>query len=400
MKYEQGAELMLQALQGFHGKFKILYGQAALRLDDNSYILSGGNTVLSDVTEDSFVVCDISSGGLGEVFSKRSDINAIIFGLTQDIFTVSDEGANVKVALEDLAQLTGAELKVIPDADPASIIEALADTSVCLIKGTGGIATGSNMRKAVAGIQIVEKACEAEVHGRMLGGTVALDPDRAEDYRNEFRSDYVNRNEGERIPFVGFEEEEFSLRSQLIEMGKTLVKKDLSYGSWGNLSVRLNDHEMLITPSSMDYFDIKPEDIVRMDINTLVYGEQRVPSSESVMHAALYRTLPDCGAIIHTHSNGTSVFAACEAGFAAWQDEIRQLIGDFKVTRYAKAGTAELAEAVAETMRDTHAAVIPHHGAVFTGPSLDAAMVIAEAIELRARNILGFDSKLPDDEEE
>ena len=400
MKYEQGAELMLDALRGIHGKFKKLYGQAAMRLNDSSYILSGGTGLLSDISADNLVVCDIRDGGFGEIFSMRKDINAVIFGITTDMVTVSGDGKNVRTALEDLAQLTGAELKVIADASPETIISALEDTSVCLVKDTGGIATGSNIRKAVAGIQIVEKACEAEVHGRLLGGTVPIGAELAESYRNEFREDYVNRNEQGKIPFIGFDEKEFELRSRLIDMGRELVRRDLSYGSWGNLSARLNDHEMLITPSSMDYFSIKPEDIVRMDINTLVYGDQRVPSNESVMHATLYRRYADCGAVIHTHSNGMSVFAACEAGFAAWHEEVKKLVGDTKVTKYARAGSAELAEAVADTMSDTHAAVIPHHGAVFTGPSLEVAFRIAEAMELRARNILDFDGRASEEDEE
>ena len=273
-----------------------------------------------------------------------------------------------------------------------------ANTYDLRIMGKGGLATGSNMRKAVAGIQIVEKACEAEVHGKLLGGAIPIDAELAEEYRRDFTSDYVNRNEEKKFPFIGFDEEEFSLRGQLIDKGRELVDKDLAYGSWGNISVRLSDTEMLITPSSMDYFDIKPEDIVRVNIETLDYGEQRVPSSEAPMHAALYRQYPDCNAVIHTHSNGISVFAACEAGFAAGHEEAKQLIGDVKVVRYAKPGTPEIAASVTEAMSDTRAAVIPHHGAIYTGPSLDIAFMIAEVIELRARTILGFDSK-PSEEE-
>ena len=72
----------------------------------------------------------------------------------------------------------------------------------------------------------------------------------------------------------------------------------------------------------------------------------------------------------------------------------------YAVRYYTKTGnTKRLAEAVADTMSDTHAAVIPHHGAVFTGPSLQIAFSIAEAMEVRARNILGFGSKPEDDEE-
>lgn len=382
----------MDALKGIHGKFKKLYGQAALRLDQDSYLFTGGNKLLSETTEADLVMCDIKTGGIGEIFRSRPDINGILFGVTMDLVTVSDRDEPLRTALEDLAHLTGAELKVSQDTDPASIVGALEDTTVCLVKGAGGIATGSNIRKAVAGMQILEKACEAEVHGKLLGGTVALDRELAESIREDFRSDYVNRNEEQSVPFVGFEEEEFALRVRLIETGKELVRQDLIYGSWGNLSVRYGEDEMLITPSSMDYFTIKPEDIVRMNINTLVYGEQRIPSSESSMHAALYRTIPDCGAVIHTHSNAMSVFAACEAGFALSNPEVRTVIGDVLVTGKAKPATPELAAAVCETMKKTHNAVIPHHGAVFIGPSIEVAYRIAEAAEIKARNILGYDA--------
>lgn len=400
MNYEQGAELMLDAIKGIHGRFKKLYGQIALRLDKETYLFTGGNKLISEIGEESFVVCDIKTGGLGEIFSRRSDINAVLFGITQDMVAVSETGEPVRTSLKDLAQLTGANLRVAPDSSIESILGALENTSVCLIKGTGGIATGSNLKKAVAGIQIVEKACEAEVHGGIIGGTIPIDAPSAENFREEFLADYVNRNEESEVPFIGFDEDEFALRSQLIEYGKELVRKDLSYGSWGSLSVRLSDEEMLITPSSIDYFEIKPEDIVRVNIRTLVYTGPRVPGSESLMHAALYRKLDDCNAAIQTHSNGISVFSACEAGFTATDPDVRKLIGDVLVTPYKRPGSAELAEAVSETMRQTHAAVIPHHGAIFTGPSLNTAFLIAEAVETRARNILGFGSSSETEDEE
>ena len=110
------------------------------------------------------------------------------------------------------------------------------------------------------------------------------------------------------------------------------------------------------------------------------------------MHAAAYRDLPDCKAIIQTRSNAISVFAACRAGFALGGGELQDLIGDVKVTEYAKPGSDELAETVVSTFRDTHACIIPHHGAVFYGPSLEVVLAIAEAVEMKARNLLLFDS--------
>jgi L-fuculose-phosphate aldolase len=88
------------------------------------------------------------------------------------------------------------------------------------------------------------------------------------------------------------------------------------------------------------------------------------------------------------------VFAACKAGFALGEGELQELIGDVKVTGYAAPGTEELAEAVVSTLNDTHACIIPHHGAVFYGPSLEVVLAIAEAVEMKARNLLSFDSGL------
>lgn len=394
MDINQAAEMMTKALNGFHGRFKAMYGQLCVRVDSNTFLSTGGNKVLAEIDESSYELCDINSGQLGEIFRSRSDINAVLFGCSADTVSVSNREEPLPVALEDLARLTGPELSIIPDASAASILSGLKDASVCLIKGTGAIAAGTNCRKVVAGIQIVEKACEAEVHGKVIGGTVPLEKALADKYRKDFVSDYINRNEGPIIGYIQYDETEFAVRSSLIDYGKDLVRRDLSYGSWGNLSVRLNDDEMLITPSSMDYFSIKIEDIVKVNIHTLEYGNQRIPSTEVSMHAMAYRELPDCKAMIQTRSNAISVFAACKAGFTLGGGELQDLIGNVKVTGYAAPGSEELAGAVVSTLKDTHACVIPHHGAVFYGPSLDVVMAIAEAVEFRARNLLSFDSGL------
>ena len=399
MDKEKAAELLSNAVKGFHGRFKVMYGQICIRVDKNSYLSTGGNTILAQITPDLYELCDINTGGMGEIFRKLPDVNAIIFGCSTDTVRASKEADVIPVTLEDLARLTGPGLKVAADASPAGILAALRDSDVCLVRGAGAFAACSNARKAVAAIQIVEKACEAEVHGKLIGGTIPIPEESAARYKRNFISDYTQRNEEPHVDFIGFNEEEFAARSQLVDFGKDLVRHDLSYGSWGNLSVRLNDEEMLITPSSMDYFDIKVEDIVKVNINTLEYGSQRIPSSEVRMHALAYRELPDCGAMIHTRSNALSVFAACEAGFRLGEGELQDLIGDVRITGYAPPGTPELALAVVRTLKKTHACIIPHHGGVFYGPSLDVVFAIAEAVELKARNLLSFDSPPADDEE-
>ena len=397
---EKAAEMLTNAVKGFHGRFKIMYGQICVRVDKKVYLSTGGNKILARIRPDEYEVCDMNADGMGELFRKLPGANVIIFGISPDAVSVSKEKDLIPVTLEDLARLTGSGLRVAADASPASILAALSDSDVCLIKGAGAIAACSNARKAVAAIQIVEKACEAEVHGKLLGGTVPIPAEAAERYRKNFIQDYTMRNEEPHVDFIGFNEEEFAARSMLVDFGQNIVRKDLSYGSWGNLSVRLNDQEMLITPSSMDYFEIKVEDIVKVNYHTLEYGSQRMPSSEVRTHALAYRELPDCGAMIQTRSNAISVFAACEAGFRLGGGELQDLIGDVRATSYAPPGTPELAMAVVSTLKKTHACIIPHHGSVFYGPSLEVVFAIAEAVELKARNLLNFDASPQSSEEE
>ena len=400
MDIEKAAERLTKAVKGFHGRFKIMYGQICIRIDKKTYLSTGGSKILAGILPEEYVVCDMREGWPGEIFRNKPDVNAVIFGISADTVSVSQDSDIIPVTLEDLARLTGSGLRVASDASPASILAALKNSDVCLIRGAGAIAACSNARKAVAAIQIAEKACEAEVHGKMLGGTVPIPSEAAERYRTNFFSDYTKRNEEAHVDFIGFDEDEFTARAKLVDFGTALVNHDLSYGSWGNLSVRLNDEEMLITPSSMDYFDIKVEDIVKVNINTLEYGSQRMPSSEVRMHAMAYRELPDCGAMMQTRSNAISVFAACEAGFRLGEGELQDLIGDVMVTRYAPPGTAELAEAVVSTLKKTHACIIPHHGGVFFGPSPEVVFAIAEAVEFKARNLLNFDTSPQTEDEE
>jgi len=400
MNYEAGAELLMNGVRGFHGKFKKMYGQMSMRLDDDTYINTGDNKLLSGIKEEDFEVCDITTGYLGNIYEKRQDINAVIFGCAKDCVTVSNEYDLVPVALEDMAHICGANVEVVAEASPALILKAIKDAPICFIKGVGIIAVGTNMKKAVAAMQIAAKSAEALVHGKLIGGVKPFEADVAEKLKADFAGRYIPTNQAEKVDYVGFDENTFAVRAEIIEAGKNLVKKDLTYGAWGNISVRRDNDRMLITPSSIDYFEVGIEDIVDVEIDNLEYGKQRTPSTDAFLHATLYKNLPDCNAIVHTHSNAISVFAACEAGFALSDPAMKQLIGDIKIIPYCGDNIVIDAANTLEVMSTTHAAIVAHHGAVFYGPNLELTIQIAEAMEMMARNILGYDKTAEPEEEE
>lgn len=399
MTKELAIESLLNAMKGFHGQFKKIYGQVALRINEDTYLMSGGNKLLSAIVEDDLVICDINSGDFSAIFGGRSDINAFIFGCSPDTVEVSNQLSYLPTMLEDAAHLAGARIPVADNATPNEILIRLDSSDICLIKGTGAVAVSRTAKGAVSALHILHKECEAYLHGRMLGGGKELDLDLANNIKADYEKRYMPTNDSSKqVDYIGFEEDDFEIRNAVIEAGKNLIRDDLVFGTGGNLSRRLGDDEMLISPSSMDYFDTHVEDIVRVNINDLDYGKQRIPSSDAELHAKMYQFLPGCNAIIHTHSNACSVFAACEAGFAITDPNLHQLIGDVKVVPYTPDEPRTTMVNTLAVLSDTHAAILPHHGAIFYGPSLEIVHEIAKSVEMIARNLLQYNAKSEDEE--
>ena len=400
MTKETAIKSLLDALKGFHGRFKLLYGQVALRINEDTYLMSGGNKLLSGIVEDDLVICNINDGDFAAIFSSRPDINAFIFGCSPDTVEISNELKALPTMLEDAAQLAGAQIPVADSAKPNDILICLDKSDICFIKGIGAVAVGRTAKNAVSSIHILHKECEAYIHGKMLDGAKPFDPALAEKIKANYTSNYVPTNNSEhQVDYIGFEEDDFNLRNGVIEAGKNLIKDDLVFGTSGNLSMRLGEDEMLISPSSMDYFDTHVEDIVRISINDLDPGKQRIPSSDADLHAKMYQFIPGCNAIIHTHSNACSVFAACEAGFAITDPNLKQLIGDVRVVPYTPDDPRATMVNTLATLSDTHAAILPHHGAIFYGPSLEIVHEIAKSVEMMARNLLQYNAKAEDEEQ-
>lgn len=383
-------EALLKRSNAFQERYFTAYGQLVLRVNEETYISSRENLRLSKLTEKDFDLFDINTGDIGRIFSSRDDINAIVFICTEAAVRFSKENQIMRPALDDLAQIIGPDVTVCPDGTARTLLKALRNRRGCFIQGSGIIAVGDTIEEAIAGARILEKSAEAEIYSGKLNGLQYLDPTTAQELHKYYDGSYSKVNQKEKVDFISSGAEEFQLRNRIIDCGKDMSRSELVQGSWGNISLRLNPDTMLITPSGMDYFSIRTEDIVRMNIHDLKYGMQRKPSSEYRLHAALYRRYPECNAIIHTHSNGISAFAAAHAGFRISEPPMDQLIGDMHCSEYRTPGTDELCDSIMEAIEGSHACIIANHGAIFYGNDLDVTLAIANAVESRACNLLGF----------
>ena len=390
MDINTAKEALLKRSNAFQERYFTAYGQLVLRVNEETYISSRENLRLSKLTEKDFDLFDINTGDIGRIFSSRNDINAIVFICTEAAVRFSKENQIMRPALDDLAQIIGPDVTVCPDGTARTLLKALRNRRGCFIQGSGIIAVGDTIEEAIAGARILEKSAEAEIYSGKLNGLQYLDPTTAQELHKYYDGSYSKVNQKEKVDFISSDAEEFQLRNRIIDCGKDMSRSELVQGSWGNISLRLNPDTMLITPSGMDYFSIRTEDIVRMNIHDLKYGMQRKPSSEYRLHAALYRRYPECNAIIHTHSNGISAFAAAHAGFRISEPPMDQLIGDMHCSEYRTPGTDELCDSIMEAIEGSHACIIANHGAIFYGNDLDVTLAIANAVESRACNLLGF----------
>lgn len=390
MDINTAKEALLKRSNAFQERYFTAYGQLVLRVNEETYISSRENLRLSKLTEKDFDLFDINTGDIGRIFSSRDDINAIVFICTEAAVRFSKENQIMRPALDDLAQIIGPDVTVCPDGTARTLLKALRNRRGCFIQGSGIIAVGDTIEEAIAGARILEKSAEAEIYSGKLNGLQYLDPTTAQELHKYYDGSYSKVNQKEKVDFISSGAEEFQLRNRIIDCGKDMSRSELVQGSWGNISLRLNPDTMLITPSGMDYFSIRTEDIVRMNIHDLKYGMQRKPSSEYRLHAALYRRYPECNAIIHTHSNGISAFAAAHAGFRISEPPMDQLIGDMHCSEYRTPGTDELCDSIMEAIEGSHACIIANHGAIFYGNDLDVTLAIANAVESRVCNLLGF----------
>lgn len=179
-------------------------------------------------------------------------------------------------------------------------------------------------------------------------------------------------------------------REMLVVYGQRLLASGLVQGTWGNLSVRLNDEEMLVTPSGLDYERLQPEDMVVVSIKNLKYDRfGNKPTSERGLHAGIYRRRPDAGAVIHTHSTYCSVFVAAKMPLEVENPALAEEVGSIiRVADYARPGTNALSRNTIRALGSGKGCIMAHHGMICCGVDLKQAFHTCSAIEEAARQYI------------
>lgn len=171
-------------------------------------------------------------------------------------------------------------------------------------------------------------------------------------------------------------------RKKLIHFGKKLVSEGLTKGTGGNLSIYDRDAGLVaITPTGIDFFEIKEEDIVILDLEGTIVEGDKLPSCEWYMHLIQYQTREDIDAVIHAHTTYATVLACLHEPLPASHYMVAVAGKDVRVAEYASYGSKELAINSSKAMEDRRAVLLANHGILAGAQDLLNAFNIVEEVE-------------------
>jgi len=171
-------------------------------------------------------------------------------------------------------------------------------------------------------------------------------------------------------------------RNEIVLYGKMVHERGYVAATDGNLSVRLDERRLLVTPTSMSKGMMRPSDLVIVDMEGRRRAGKRQVSSEIGMHLMIYRLRPDVRAIVHAHPTTATGYAA--AGLPLNQALISEVViglGCVPLAEYGTPGTPECWRPLEPLIPHYDAILMSNHGVVTCGTDLASAYMKMETVE-------------------
>lgn len=184
--------------------------------------------------------------------------------------------------------------------------------------------------------------------------------------------------------------EEAELRETICRMARSIFERGLTGGASGNISARLSDGRLLVTPTGTSFGDLDPARLSLLDAaGRLVGGD--APTKEMPLHAAFYETRgAKAGAIVHlhsTHSVALSMLPETDPDnvLPPLTPYSIMRLGKVKLLPYFRPGDAAIGKAIQGLAGKRSAVLLANHGPVVAAKDLEAAVYAMEELEETAR---------------
>ena len=179
-------------------------------------------------------------------------------------------------------------------------------------------------------------------------------------------------------------------REAVCRVGRLLYDRGYVAANDGNISVKVAENRLLITPSGVSKGRMTPEMLLVTDMDGTVIEGDRHPTSEGKMHLEVYRGRPDANAVVHAHPPVSTAFAVCRRGLETpYLSELVAGLGQVPcTTSFAMLSTEEVPESVRPYLADHNALLLANHGALAWGGDLWEAFDRLETVEHTAKIVL------------
>ncbi len=172
-------------------------------------------------------------------------------------------------------------------------------------------------------------------------------------------------------------------RLVILDLCRRLHAKNFLAAADGNVSVRISNGEILITPSARNKSFIGADDLARITIeNEVLEGS---PSGERLLHLAVYRGCPSARVVVHAHPPTAIAWSVARPNLRELPrdalSEVILAVGSIPIAPYAEPGTTKLVESIESLLPDHRAIILARHGAVTWGESAEEAYNGMERLE-------------------
>lgn len=333
-------------------------------------------------------------------FAIKQDAKALLLLSGTYAKQIANSMDSLTAELDDMAQIVGLTARVARSLDKGELTRCLKNRNSCFVRGDGMLITGRSISEALTGAILLEKAAMTHILAGKIGGAKRVPLFSAALMHYIYQKKYSKINltaEAEsKAPAqdtsnMTCDAREQSLREEMVRYGNRMVEEGLLQGTWGNIAVRLDETYMLCTPSGVAYHLLTADDIVKVELATLSYGEQRKPTSEKRMHRDIFVARADVGAVIHTHAKLCGVFAAARKTICCITDDMQARIGsEMRCAGHALPSTKKLSKVALGALENRNGCLLMNHGVICCGTDLDSAYLACKAAEEAAGEQLGL----------
>ncbi len=388
-------------------------GYIAVKADGGMYITNSYSVFENITAEDvtfvtSKTVTDLDGNFraaaliLHSVFKNDQNVGAAAIVDSKSIVEFSSKRKTMPPILDDMAQIDGISVRCAKQNNAVEVTMALAGLrNACFLPEAGAVVTGRTLDEVYTAALVLDKACNCYLLAEKKGGVHPHSFFNAFLEHVVYKLKYSKKNqdsqkaaeEGKEVkteerPSAIVTDEQKALAQAVKDAGVRLLEENLVQGTWGNIAVRLNDKQMLVTPTALDYIMLQPSQMAVVNMEDGEWEGSNKPTSERKMHSALLMSHPDANATIHTHPFYGCVLAAMGKDLPV-PEAYRAILGDkVPCAKAALPGTKGLVKNVTSAIGNSKACFLGNHGVIVLGKDLEDAFVVCRALEDACKDYL------------